>query len=102
MKIKLKNKIISTNAIILKSVLEKSIGLLGHKKFDAIIFKTRFGIHTFGMKEKITVLILDKNKKVVKVKNLNPNKLFFWNPKYSQIIEIRKKVKVKIGDKLNF
>lgn len=64
-------------------------------------FITNFGIHTFLMNHPIDVLILDNNSKVLKIKkNLKPNKLFFWNPKFSKIIELMliKNHNTKIGD----
>lgn len=90
----------------IKSFAGKLVGLLGSEKAHAIYFKTRFGIHTFGMKFAIDVIILDKENKVVKIKeNLMPNKLFFWNPKFDNVIELSvgeiKKHKIKVGDKIN-
>lgn len=73
----------------LKSWKEKLVGLIGQQKPQALFFKTRFGIHTFGLKFPIDIIILDKNNKVVKIKiNLGPNKLFFWNPVYNRVIEL--------------
>lgn len=70
-----------------------------------MLFHTRFGIHTFFMKYPIDVLVLDKNKIIVKVKSsLKPNNLFFYNPKYSLIVELEngfvKKNKLQLGDKI--
>ena len=72
----------------LKSFLERSKGLIGENKAFPILFKTRFGIHTFGMKYPIDVVILD-NLKIVKTKaNLQPNRTFFWNPIHNTVIEL--------------
>ncbi len=84
------------------SGFNKTKGLLFAKKAYPIFFKTRFGIHTFGMKFPIDVLILSENKEVVKVaKNLLPNKFILWNPTYSRVIELPEgdieKHKIKIG-----
>ena len=51
------------------------MGLIG-KDPTPLFFKTRFGIHTFGVITPIDVLILDKNYKVVKIKALLPLGLF--------------------------
>lgn len=80
-----------------------AIGLINSKKAHPVFFKTRFGIHTFGLKFPIDVLILDKNNKVVKVcKNLKPNRIFLWNPKFFNVIELPAgqigRDKIKIGD----
>jgi uncharacterized protein len=84
------NKKTHTLQIIeLKNPLKKAIGLIGEKKPQAILFMTRFGIHTFGVRFPIDVLILNKNKQIVKVKeNLQPNRFFFWNPKYTIVLEL--------------
>ena len=87
----------------LKTLSEKSKGLLGATKGYAVYFTTRFGIHTFGMKFSIDVLILDSNNIVVKyVEKLAPNKLFFWNPRFDKIIELPsgeiQKQKIQCGD----
>jgi uncharacterized protein len=89
----------------LKNVFEKSKGLLGAKKPYPVYFQTRFGIHTFGMKFPIDVLILNHDKMVVKlVKNLPPNRLFFWNPQYYNVVElpggIIKSQKIKLKTKI--
>jgi len=80
------------------------IGLIGQKS-QAICFTTRFGIHTFGMQYPIDVVILDGNNVVRKIKeNLQPNRFFFWNPKYNVVLELPqeeiKKRKIKTGTEL--
>lgn len=84
----------------------KLLGLIGAKKPYSIFFQTRFGIHTFGLKFPIDVLILDKNNKVVKLRqNLKQNRIFVWNPKYNNVIELPvgtiEKKKIKIGNKIS-
>lgn len=84
---------------------EKLRGLIGGSGEYGLIFKTRWGIHTFGMKFTIDVLVLDGESKVVRVrKNMRPNRFFFWNPKYSKVIEIPSSIDadVKEGDVLSF
>ena len=98
-----KNKVISENFINLKGFLNKSIGLIGKNKFEAVIFTTRFGIHTFGLKFPIDVLILDDKHKVVSIReDLKPNRIFLWNPKYNLVVELEngtvKKNKTEIND----
>lgn len=87
------------------SIWGKSIGLLGYKKVQPIFFQTRFGIHTFGMRVPIDVLILDKNKGIVRlIENLKPNRLFFWPPRYNNVIELPegtiRKLKIRDGGKI--
>lgn len=67
---------------------------------------TRFGIHTFGMKHAIDVVVLSKRNSVVKLsKGLQPNKLFLWNPLYNKVIELPvggiKKRGIKMGSVLS-
>lgn len=102
-----KKIIISKDAKFTESLLDKSLGLLKRNSPKTLIFRTRFGIHTFFLKEPIDILILDKNLKVVQLKkNLKPNRLFFWNPKYFWIIELTagsiNESKIQKGDLLKF
>jgi len=63
-------------------------GLLGQQP-KPILLHTRFGIHTFGMRCPIDVVILDKFGTVRKMQhNLRPNRLFFWNPLYDIVVEL--------------
>jgi uncharacterized membrane protein (UPF0127 family) len=87
----------------LNGPLQKSIGLIGTPKAFPLFFSTRFGIHTFGVRFPIDVLILTKNNEVVKIKkNLLPNRFFFWNPKYSKVVELPageiQRLKIKNGE----
>ena len=90
------------NAMNLKGL---GIGLIGHKKPEAIMFLTRFGIHTFGLKFPIDVVILDRDNKVVKIrKSLKQNSIFVWPIKYNKVLELPKgliqKYKIKTGCKI--
>ena len=86
-------------------ILDKSIGLLGRNP-ENIFFQTRYGIHTFGMHLPIDVVILDNNYSVTKMKqSLEPNRIFLWNPKYKNIVELPvgtiQKKKIKEGRKIS-
>lgn len=85
-----------------KKLKEKVRGLIGKDKPYALIIRTRFGIHTFGLKFPIDVVILNQENIVVKIKkSLKPNNIFLWNPIYERVIELpigtidRKAIKVK-------
>jgi hypothetical protein len=100
---KTKKIILAEDIIIPKTLLDQSLGLLKYKIPHAMLLKTHFGIHTFGMKYTIDVLILDKRNRVFGMKeNLKPNNIFLWNPQYETILElpegIIKKTKTEIGD----
>lgn len=72
-----------------KNIKDKITGLIGKKKPFALMIKTHFGIHTFGLKFPIDVLILNNKDEVVSIKeNLKPNSIFLWNPKYEKVIEL--------------
>lgn len=82
---------------------DKLLGMLLKRNKTGILFNTRFGIHTIGLKQPIDVLVVD-NFRVVKVKTVKPNNLFFWNPRYSKVIELPEsavsKTGTRIGDKV--
>lgn len=90
-----------------KKGLGKLIGLMGNKPSQTLIFKTRFGIHTFFLSLPIDLMVVDKNKKVVFIKRrIKPNRLVFWNIKYDTVIEMPsgalEKSKTRKGDILKF
>ena len=102
-----KNVLITEKLLIPTTLLDQFLGLLKHKKPTAMLFKTRFGIHTFGMHYAIDVLILDKENNVVAMKeNMLPNKIFLWNPKYETVLELPTETikikKINLGDILKF
>ncbi len=90
-----------------KNLKEKVQGLIGKDKPYALMIQTRFGIHTFGLKFPIDVLILDKNNRVMKIKkSLKPNRIFLWNPMYEKILELPigtiEKKNIKLKDAIDF
>lgn len=65
------------------------LGMIGKERAEALVLRTRWGIHTFGMKFPIDVVILNKHKGVVFLRtNMDPNKVFFWNPRYDMVLEL--------------
>ncbi len=97
-----KNTVISFDLKEAKTLLDQAFGLLKKSNPRSLLFKTRFGIHTFGLKKPIDILVLDKNYRVVKSTQVLQNSLFFWNPLYNLIIELPagtiKKSKTKTED----
>ncbi len=86
-----KNTDISKDFKLLKDFRSKSKGLINSKTPETVVFYTRFGIHTFGMKYPIDIIITDKKFRVICVKeNLQPNRVFLWNPKGNLVIELEK------------
>ncbi len=99
------HNIVKIKARKLSGLFEKSMGLIGHQP-EAVFFKTRFGIHTVGMKYPIDILILDKNFQVVKIKeSLEPNKIYFWFVGYDNVLELPKNTievhNIKIGETID-
>lgn len=91
----------------IKSGLGKMKGLLFNDMPEALTFETRFGVHTFLLKFPIDLILVDKNKKVVFIKEeIKPNRIVLWNPKYKIVLELKtgsiKKSKTQIGDLLEF
>lgn len=85
-------RIICRDLKIAESFMDRMFGLLIKSNPRSLLFKTRFGIHTFFLKEPIDVIILGNNFKVVKIRpNLKPNRLFCWNPSFSMVIELKAK-----------
>jgi len=89
-----------------QSIKDRGIGLIGYKYAEPVMFLTHFGIHTLGIKFPIDVLVLDKDNKVVKLKEgLKPNRFFVWHPKFKKVIELPegfiKKNRIKLGSKIS-
>jgi uncharacterized membrane protein (UPF0127 family) len=79
---------------------QKSVGLIGKTKIYPVYFRTRWGIHTFGMRCPIDVVILEKNIITKLIKNLSPNRFLFWYPGYSQVLELPAGQIAKLGLRL--
>ena len=85
--------------------INKTIGLVNSNNITPLFIKTRLGIHTFGVKYSIDVVILDNQQKAVKiVKSLSQNRILLWNPIYNKVLELPegtvKKRKIKLGSKI--
>jgi len=82
-------KMIHLRVNVLRTFREKSFGLIGANPTYPVMFTTRWGIHTFGMKHPIDVLILDNDHRVVRlVKHMLPNRVYFWPITYSIVVEL--------------
>ncbi|MEI6479492.1 MAG: DUF192 domain-containing protein [bacterium] len=74
---------------VARTISERGVGLLNDVVPKSLFLKTRFGIHTFGMRFSIDCALLDSDFRVVKIKkNIVPGRFFFWNPRFSNIIEL--------------
>lgn len=84
---------------------DKIIGLIGKDTPTSLYFETRWGIHTFGLKKPIDIVILDSQDRIQVIKShLKPNRILLWNPKYFRVVELPvdeiKRLKLHIGEKL--
>jgi len=96
---------VTIKALHLNTTKGRLIGLMFMNKIVPVFLQTRFGIHTCFVKHPISVFILDGDLRIVKIKkSLRPWRIFFWNPKYQNVLELSKesfdKHNFKIGTKL--
>ncbi len=95
---------ISSDAKIAESLSDQLFGLLNPKNPRTLIFYTRFGIHTFGLKTAIAVLVINNKYKVIQKTIVKPWRIFMWNPKYGIVVElpVSDMDKVHVGDVTSF
>ncbi|OGG22111.1 hypothetical protein A3D03_01985 [Candidatus Gottesmanbacteria bacterium RIFCSPHIGHO2_02_FULL_40_13] len=99
-------KIIRLKAVKADNFWDKCVGLIGKDENTCLYLETRFGLHTFGMRHIIDILILDKKDIVSKIKiSLSPNRFFFWKPVYYKVLELPSglvsKKSIQFGDRIN-
>lgn len=80
-------------------------GLAFRKKMFPVFFKTRFGIHTYFVKEPIDIVILDDFNVIKKVYiGMKPWRIFVWDPQYTGVLEMPKgtieRLQFKVGQKI--
>jgi uncharacterized membrane protein (UPF0127 family) len=80
---------ITLNVRNLTTFDQKSKGLIGVDHIYPVYFSTRFGIHTFGVKYPLDILILDESFHIaIARQSLSPNQLFFWPPIHRHVVEL--------------
>lgn len=102
-----KQTVLTEHAGVATTFRDKSIGLLGRSVPASLYFKTRFGIHTSGMKFAIDCAVLDEQRVVRAMRrNLTPGNFFFWNPLYNNVVELPAgtldRTRTEVGDMLEF
>lgn len=99
-----RNTTLSRDLKIASSFQDRMFGLLFKRNPKSLLFKTKFGLHTFSLKQPIDVLVLNDENNVKIAKTIKPNQIFIYNPRYDTVIELPqgslRKSKTKIGDKL--
>ncbi|SRR5258706_3983054 len=102
-----KRKTLTINLKETTSFWDKIFGLIDKRNPRALLFKTRFGLHTFFLTTPIDLLVLDKKFRVVKIEShFSAYRFFFYNPIYQLVIELPagtlKKTQTTINDKILF
>lgn len=102
-----KKAVLSENSVVARTFAEKVTGLLGSNEPKAMVFKTRWGMHTIGMRFSIDCVVCDTHGCVRAVrKNLPPGRFFIWNPFWNLLIEFPsgtiKATGTVVGDELEF
>ncbi|MDO8469527.1 MAG: DUF192 domain-containing protein [bacterium] len=68
---------------------EKLVGLLHRTEARPLLLKTRFGIHTFGMKFPIDVVVFDQRGIIKMVqRSMRPGSFVFWKPTAAYALEL--------------
>ncbi len=88
-----------------KTLKDQILGLIDPSNPRTMLFTTRFGIHTFFLKNNIDVLILDNQSRVKVIKqSLQPYRLFFYPVYYKTVVELPEgfidSQKIKLNDKI--
>ncbi len=104
---KTKNSVLAEEIKRLSKLKEMVKGLAGKDIPESVYFQTRWGIHTFGMRFNLDCVIFDNDMVVRKIKErLKPGKIFFWNPKFFNVVELPegtiKKTRTELFDKLSW
>ncbi|MEK7626866.1 MAG: DUF192 domain-containing protein, partial [Patescibacteria group bacterium] len=74
-----RSTLIGEDIPIARTFNEEAKGLSGRKEPAALFFKTRWGIHTFGMNFPIDCLVMSDKLEVKAIReNIKPNRFFFW------------------------
>ncbi len=72
-----------------RTLSEKLVGLIGTEAPHALFFRTRWGIHTFGMRFPIDCVVFDRHGVVRALRvELLPRRFFSWNPFWGQVLEL--------------
>lgn len=88
------------------TLFEKARGLIGRDTPRTLLIRTRWGIHTFGVRFPIDVVVLSDGGIVMKTKKLLPNRIMFWDPHWPTVLELPEGTivndRVLLGDRLDF
>ncbi len=100
-----RNTVLAEDLEVAETLAQRSKGLLGRDTPAALFFKTRWGIHTFGMKFPIDCVVCDDSWQIKAIReNTKPNRIFFWPPQYRNVLELPvgtlKNTQTKVGDKI--
>lgn len=90
---------------LLDSLVKKSIGLILAKKAYPVMLHTRFGVHTFGMRFPIDIVLLNDENIVVNLwKSVFPNRIVIYPLRYKTVLELPQGMvqssQITIGEKI--
>jgi uncharacterized protein len=102
-----RNKTLTDDLKEASSFWDRLFGLIDKRNPRSLLFKTRFGLHTFFLDQPIDLLVLNTKDVVVYQKSdLSPYRFFFYNPIHSQVVELPsgtlKATGTTINDKIFF
>jgi len=107
MRVICKDILLAENAIMADSMYSRIMGLMFKKemkKFDGLILKPCYSIHTFFMRFKIDVVFLDRKDQVIKViKNMKPWRVSWIYFRSNKVLELNGgtiQAELKTGDKV--
>lgn len=89
----------------LTTFFDKTKGLMFTDKIIPTYLETRYGVHTYFLKQPIDIVVMDqKNTVRVLKEQIKPWRIFLWNPSYFRVLELppgfTQKTNIKKGDTL--
>ena len=67
---------------------------------EAMLFHRCRSVHTFGMREPIAVVFLDRGMRVLAVKRCGPGRLVVGPRRARHVLESGKRTRLRVGDRL--
>jgi uncharacterized membrane protein (UPF0127 family) len=91
------------NAVVVQTRRERRRGLLGREGLaanEAMLFPRARSVHTFGMRFRVTVALLDAHLRVGEVLRLPPRRVLVPRPGVRHVLECHIDLDVRPGDRL--
>jgi uncharacterized membrane protein (UPF0127 family) len=81
---------------------ERMRGLRGHPppgRREAMLFRRCRSVQTFGLKEAISVVLLDRDMRVIEVRRCQPGRVVVARRRARHVLECDIRIAVRIGDR---